>query len=33
MGTGDTSNLLYLTYERLEWPVLLWTLVGDLRRD
>lgn len=24
MGTGATSSLLYITYERVDWPVLLW---------
>ena len=24
MGTGATSSLLYVSYERVEWPVLLW---------
>jgi tellurite resistance protein TehA-like permease len=30
MGTGATSSLLYVTYERVEWPVLLWGAIALL---
>jgi tellurite resistance protein TehA-like permease len=30
MGTGATSILFYVTYERVEWPVLLWGAIAFL---
>jgi len=30
MGTGATSVLFYVTYERVEWPVLLWGAIALL---
>lgn len=30
MGTGATSSLLYVTYERVEWAVLLWGAIALL---
>jgi len=28
MGTGTTSVLFYVTYEPVEWPVLLWGAIA-----
>ena len=30
MGTGATASLLYVTYQRCEWPVLLWGAIAVL---